>query len=127
MAVVAERLLQFARRIEDTGGHGRCSIVVRRRPMMSKSKLVAVKLGASAVVAIMGLASPASAQMPANGIGRGALADPSSPHAFTLVDNPPNYGPQFYAPSQSGGGSIGYNELLMTHRLKKHPGKHRTK
>jgi hypothetical protein len=38
--------------------------------------------------------------------------------------NPPNYGPQFYAPSQSGGGSIGYNQELETYRLK-HPHAHR--
>jgi hypothetical protein len=42
-----------------------------------------------------------------------------------LAANPPNYGPQFYAPSQSGGGSIGYNQKLETYRLK-HPHAHHT-
>jgi hypothetical protein len=57
--------------------------------MISKSKL-----GAIAFIAAIGLTSPAFAA------------------------NPPNYGPRFYAPSQSGGGSAGYNRELETYRLR---------
>jgi hypothetical protein len=59
--------------------------------MINKSKL-----GAIVLMTAIGLTSPAFAA------------------------NPPNYGPRFYAPSQSGGGSYGYNQLLETHRLKRH-------
>ncbi len=91
-------------------------------------KLGALKLGASEVgamvfIATIGLASPAFAQMQAKPIGD-AVANPAGRHGFTLVDNPPDYGPQYYAPSQSGGGSYGYNQLLLTHRLKQHPKRH---
>jgi hypothetical protein len=61
--------------------------------MISKSKL-----GAIALIAAMGLAS-----------------NLSSP-AFAA-----NYGPQNYAPGQTGGGSTGYNHNLTTdYRLKQH-------
>jgi hypothetical protein len=101
---------------------------VRRRPMISKlelgvSRLGALQLGAIALIATIGLASPAFAQMQAKPIGD-AVANPAGIQAFTLVDNPPDYGPQYYAPSQSGGGSYGYNQLLLTHRLKRHPKGH---
>jgi hypothetical protein len=62
--------------------------------MINKSKLAAI-----AFIAAIGLPS---------------LASPAFAAPY------PNYGPQFYSPSGSGGGSIGYNELLMTHRLKAH-------
>jgi hypothetical protein len=81
--------------------------------MINKSKL-----GAIVFFTAIGLASPAFAQMQASAIGKGPVADPSSPHAFILVANPQNYGPGFYAPSHSGGGSVGYNRELETYRLK---------
>jgi hypothetical protein len=68
--------------------------------MISKSKLGAIAVIAATGLTAIGLGSPAFAQ------------------------NPPNYGPQFYAPSQSGGGSIGYNQKLETYRLKQHPRTH---
>lgn len=83
--------------------------------MISKSKL-----GAITFIAAIGLASPAFAQMQGSALG----ADPGSHHAFTLVANPPDYGSQNYAPSQSGGGSGGYNRKIETYRLKKHPASH---
>jgi hypothetical protein len=67
--------------------------------MINKSKLGAIAFIAATGLAAIGLGSPAFAQ------------------------NPPNYGPQFYAPSQSGGGSAGYNRELETYRLK-HPHSH---
>jgi hypothetical protein len=73
------------------------SFIVRRGKMVSKSKLGASKLGAIAFIAAIGLASPAFAA------------------------NPEDYGGQHYAPSQSGGGSGGYNRKLETYRLKHHP------
>lgn len=76
--------------------------------MINKSTRGAIAVIAATALSAIGLAA----------IG---LAAPA------FADNPPNYGPQFYAPSQSGGGSVGYNRLLMTHRLKQHPGRHRTK
>ena len=77
------------------------SFLVRRRLMISKSKL-GVKLGALAFIAAIGLAS--------------GLAAP----AFAA-----NYGPSNLAPSQSGGGSYGYNNKLSTdYRLKHHQTKH---
>ncbi|HTV37888.1 MAG TPA: hypothetical protein VMF12_15765 [Xanthobacteraceae bacterium] len=59
------------------------------------------KLGALGFIAAIGLAS--------------ALA--SSAFAATPY---PNYGGQNYAPTQSGGGSGGYNQKLETYRLKGH-------
>lgn len=56
----------------------------------------------------------------ATGLGATGLAAPA------FAANPPDYGPQFYAPSQSGGGSYGYNRLLLTHRLKRHHSSHHT-
>lgn len=65
--------------------------------MISKSKLVA-KLGAVAFIAAVGLGS---------GFASPALAA--------------NYGGANLAPSQSGGGSYGYNQKLSTdYRLKHH-------
>ena len=68
--------------------------------MISKSKLGAIAFITATGIGAIGLASPAFAA------------------------NPPNYGPQFYAPSQSGGGSVGYNRKLETYRLKHHQVKH---
>jgi hypothetical protein len=68
--------------------------------MISKSKL-----GAVAVIAVIGLASP-------------AFADSSGAPLLIPVAN---YGPQNYAPGQTGGGSAGYNHNLSTdYRLKQH-------
>jgi hypothetical protein len=65
--------------------------------MISKSKL-GVKLGAIAFIAAVGFAAPALAA---------------------------NYGGSNLAPSQSGGGSYGYNNKLSTdYRLTKHHVKH---
>jgi hypothetical protein len=67
--------------------------------MTNKSKLGAIALIAATGLVTIGLAAPAFAATPY-----------------------PNYGGQFYAPSQSGGGSGGYNRKLETYRLKKqHP------
>lgn len=75
--------------------------LVRRKLMISKSKL-GVKLGALTVLAAVGLAS--------------GLASP----VFAA-----NYGGANLAPSQSGGGSYGYNNKLSTdYRLKHHQTKH---
>jgi hypothetical protein len=61
--------------------------------MINKSKL-----GAIALIAAIGLVSPAFAA---------------------------NYGPQYYAPSQTGGGSAGYNHNLSDYyRLKQHSHTH---
>ena len=68
--------------------------------MISKSKVGAIAFIAAMGLAAIGLTAPASAA------------------------NPPNYGPQFYAPTQSGGGSGGYNRKLETYRLKQHPTSH---
>jgi hypothetical protein len=77
------------------------------------------KLGGFAFVAAIGLASPAFAQMPAGAIGKGSLADPSSPQAFSLV--------ACYSAACNGGGSTGYNHSVATdYRLKKHPQAHHT-
>jgi hypothetical protein len=71
--------------------------LIRRRLMISKSKL-----GALTLVAALGLGS--------------GLAAP----AFAA-----NYGGANLAPSQSGGGSYGYNNKLSTdYRLKHHQTKH---
>lgn len=59
--------------------------------MISKSELCAI-----AFIAAIGFASPAFAA------------------------NPPNYGPENYAPSQAGGGSGGYNRKIETYRLHHH-------
>ncbi len=65
--------------------------------MISKSKLGAITFIAAIVLA-SGFASPTFAA---------------------------NYGPQNYAPSQSGGGSAGYNHNLTTdYRLKHHTRSH---
>jgi hypothetical protein len=65
--------------------------------MISKSKL-----GAIAFIAAIGLAS-----------------------ALTTPTFAANYGAQNYAPSQSGGGSAGYNHNLSTdYRLKHHARSH---
>jgi hypothetical protein len=82
------------------------------------------KLGAIGLIAAIGLASPAFAQTQASAIGKGPAGDPGSRHAFILVANPPNYGQRNYAPSQSGGGSSGYNRELETYRLKHHTRSH---
>ena len=77
--------------------------------MISKSKL-----GAAAFVAAIALASPAL--VAAAPIGNGPVGAPGS--AVTPVAN---YGAQNYAPSQTGGGSAGYNHNLSTdYRLKHH-------
>jgi hypothetical protein len=81
--------------------------------MISKSKL-----GGIALIAAIGLASPAFAQMEASAIGKGPAADPNSFHAFTLV--------ACYTEACNGGGSTGYNHSVATdYRLKKHPRSHR--
>lgn len=59
------------------------------------------KLGAIAFIAVIGITSSAFAATPY-----------------------PNYGRQFYSPSGSGGGSIGYNEKLETYRLHHHRNPH---
>jgi hypothetical protein len=83
--------------------------------MISKSKL-----GAIALIAAAGLASPAFAQMQAHAIGQGPVADPSSLHAFTPVAN--------YGAAASGGGSAGYNRGVATdYRLKHHAKSKRAK
>ncbi len=46
--------------------------------------------------------------------------------APAFAANPPDYGPQNYAPGQSGGGSGGYNRKIETYRLKQHPATHHT-
>lgn len=71
------------------------SFVVRRKSMISKSKL-GVKLGAIAFVAAIGLASPASAA---------------------------GSGP--YGAGYTGGGSAGYNHHVATDYRLKHHSKHR--
>jgi hypothetical protein len=77
--------------------------------MISKSTLG----GAIAILAATGLASSAFAQMRADAIGKGPIADPSSLHAFSLV--------ACYAPSCTGGGSAGYNyHVAHDYRLKQH-------
>lgn len=73
--------------------------LVRRRPMTSKSKF-----GAIALIAAIGLVSG---------------------FAFTPPASAANYGAQNYAPSQTGGGSTGYNHNLNTdYRLKQHHSHH---
>jgi hypothetical protein len=80
--------------------------------MISKSRL-----GAMAVVAAIGFASPAFAQMHTNTIGKGPVASPSSLQAFTLV--------ACYTAACNGGGSTGYNYQAATdYRLKHHGNPH---
>jgi hypothetical protein len=69
--------------------------------MISKSTL-----GAIAFIIATGLAAPAFAQMRADAIGNGPIADPSSLHAFTLV--------ACYTEACNGGGSVGYNHQVAT-------------
>lgn len=73
-------------------------------------------LGAIAFVSVIGLASPAFAQMPTNAIGKGPIADPSSLRSLTLV--------ACYDPSCTGGGSTGYNHHVATDYRLKHPHAH---
>lgn len=83
--------------------------------MISKSKLGASKLGATAFVVAIGLASPALAQMHAGAIGK--VADPGGLSVIPVA----HYGASNYAPSQTGGGSSGYNYNAATdYRLKQH-------
>jgi hypothetical protein len=114
MAVVIVCPWQFALWI-DHGGAAADLFVIRRKSMTSKSKL-----GAITFIAAIGLASPAFAQIQANAIS----AAPGSHHVLTLVSDPPDYGSQNYAPSQTGGGSGGYNRKIETYRLKRHPASH---
>jgi hypothetical protein len=89
VAAVAKRLWQFNLRIDHAGGGG----IVRRRPMINKSKL-----GAIAFIAAMGIAA--------------GFASP----AFAA-----HYGPAYTSPGQTGGGSAGYNSRLSNdYRLKQH-------
>jgi hypothetical protein len=84
--------------------------------MISKSKL-----GAIAFIAAMGLVPPAFAQMQTNAMGNRSIAEPSGLHVTLVAD----YGPSNYAPTQTGGGSGGYNHRLSTdYRLKHHPARH---
>lgn len=79
------------------GGRGRFH-VIRRRSMIRKSKFCAVTLIAATRIAVLGLSSPVFAAQ---------------------------YGPSYWSPSQTGGGSAGYNYYLSKdNRLKRHVGSH---
>ena len=70
------------------------------------------ELGAIAVIAALGLASPAFAQTHANAGSNGPIADPSSPHLILAAND---------SSSANGGGSAGYNHQVGTdYRLKQH-------
>jgi hypothetical protein len=74
------------------------SFVVRRRPMISKSKLVAI-LGAIAFIAATGLTAATGLSSPARAAN--------------------------YSAAANGGGSAGYNHQVATdYRLKHHHAKH---
>lgn len=109
VAVVAMRVEEFPFEVITLEARP-ISFLVRRKPMISKSKL-----GAIIFIAGIGLASPAFAQVQGHAIG-------NSPVGFTLVAN---YGASNLAPRQAGGGSPGYNNNLATDYKLKHQKTHK--